>query len=938
MIKKALSLAMILIGVLGMNAQMQQPQLTPLPLNPKVKSGVLPNGLSYYILQNSEPKERANFYIAQKVGSTLETPEQLGLAHFLEHMAFNGTEHYPGKAMLNYLQSKGIRFGADINAYTSFDETVYNINNVPTTDQALMDSVLLVLADWSGSISLETAEINAERGVIQEEWRQRNDANTRAFTAILPEIYDEYQYEQMPIGKMEVVMNFDPDVLRAYYKKWYRPDLQGIVIVGDFDADAMETKVKELFSKIPMPENAAPRVYTQVSDNQKPIYTSFEDEELRNPMITVSFKSDKAPFEMRNTQEMFIMQNLLQSVIANLINNRLSEFANKPECAYAYAGVDFTDFYVSSTKASFDITIIPKKDSKSAMEEAMAHVAQACKTGFNASELKRVDDEIIAGYEKQYNERDKTKSEALGRELIRHFIENEPTPGIEAEYQLVKAVLPTIPVEAINSMLPMLLTPENQVIVELRPKKEGEGVLGEELAVGIVSNALNAQYEAYVDEVITDPLISALPAPGSVKATSEITPLGATEFTLSNGVKVVLKTTDFAADEILFNAFREGGLRTYNAADAINVNCIDDAFETAKMGPFDNTTLQKYLAGKKVSLSLGTNAYTQMLNGRTTVKDLPTLMELIYAAFTALTPDEKTFNVQLDQQKLMLENMSNNPQMVFFNRVTEDVYNHNPLFKQPTVEDLNKVNYPQVMKYVEEALSNAADYTFIFTGNVDAATLKPLLEQYIATLPAGAVKAPQVVTPIQIPTGDINDAFDFEMQNPSVWVYDVYSGSNLKSDIANDVLVSTTADVLDDIYLATLREEMGGTYGAQVGGDLNFNDNIWQIFYFVQTNHEQKADIIKRAHDEWLKLLAEGAKPETFNKVKEAMLKQYEINVRTNSYWSGNIRNFLRGHDFVTGHKAAIESMTLDKLNAFMKTLYTDKNRIQVIMTGVEKK
>ncbi len=345
MIRKAVGLVMALVGVFGIHAQAHQ--LTPLPLDPKVKHGVLPNGLNYYIMHNEMPKERANFYIAQKVGSTLETEEQLGLAHFLEHMAFNGTTHYPGKNMLNYLQSKGIRFGADINAYTAFDETVYNINNVPTTDKPLMDSVLLVLRDWSCDLLLEEAEIDAERGVIQEEWRQRNDASTRMYTQILPQIYKEYQYQQMPIGKMEIVMNFKPEALRAYYKKWYRPDQQGIVIVGDFDVDEMEKKVIEMFTSIPMPENAAPRVYPTVSDNEEPIYVTFSDPELRMPRTTISIKSEKVPFEYRNTQEIYINDDIVKMIIQNLINNRLADASHEPGCTYSQAGVYFGDFYVS---------------------------------------------------------------------------------------------------------------------------------------------------------------------------------------------------------------------------------------------------------------------------------------------------------------------------------------------------------------------------------------------------------------------------------------------------------------------------------------------------------------------------------------------------------------------------------------------------------------
>lgn len=411
MIRKVLSLVMLFAAFVCVNAQ------TPLPLNPKVKSGVLPNGLSYYIMHNEEPKERANFYIAQKVGSTLETEEQLGLAHFLEHMAFNGTKNYPGKSMLNYLQGKGIRFGADINAYTSFDETVYNINNVPTTDKNLMDSVLLVLHDWSGEILLEDAEIDAERGVIQEEWRSRNSADQRMYTAILPLIYDEYQYEQMPIGKMEVVMNFKPEVLRAYYKKWYRPDQQGIVIVGDFDADEMEKKVKDLFSTIPMPENAAPREYPHVSDNKEPIYASFTDPELRMPRTMISFKSEKVPFELRNTAEVYLNNDLLQNIIVMLINNRLQENALNPDCAYAGVAVMFGDFYVSKTKDSFDVVVIPKSGTEKAVAEVMAIVSRACKTGFMESELDRVKTELLSQYENLYNEREKTDNAAYANEL-----------------------------------------------------------------------------------------------------------------------------------------------------------------------------------------------------------------------------------------------------------------------------------------------------------------------------------------------------------------------------------------------------------------------------------------------------------------------------------------------------------------------------------------
>ena len=928
-----MSLVMAFAGLLSVSAQM--PQLTPLPLNPKVKHGVLPNGLSYYVMHNEEPKERANFYIAQKVGSTLETEEQLGLAHFLEHMAFNGTTNYPGKNMLNYLQSKGIRFGSDINAYTSFDETVYRIDNVPTTDKALMDSVLLVLHDWSGGILLEEAEIDAERGVIQEEWRQRNDSRTRMFTAILPQIYQEYQYQQMPIGKMEVVMNFKPEVLRAYYKKWYRPDQQGIVVVGDFDADEMEKKVIELFSKIPMPENAAPREYPTVADNEKPIYASFTDPEMQVGRTTISFKSEKVPFEMRNTQEIYLMNNLPQRIITDLIDTRLQDAAHEPGCTYTGAGVYFGDFYVSKTKDSFNVVVIPKGDTQAAVAEAMGIVARACKTGFTESEYDRVKDEILSQYEQLYNEREKTSNTSFGNELCRFFIDNEPAPGIEKEYEMVKQVLPMLPVQAINQMAQMILTDNNMVIVTTEPEKEGMKIVAEDVLVQTINDAMHAQYEAFVDEVITDPLIAQLPKPGSIKSVTTDKTIGADVFTLSNGVKVIVKPTDFSADEILFTAFREGGKRSFSTADAADVLLLGEVFETAKWGPFDSKTMRKYLAGKQVGLDFSIGNYTDLLDGSSTVKDLKTLMEMIYTAFTALGADETTYNVSAENIRVALENADKNPQVAFFKEVSKTRFPNNPLMYNPTVETVNAANYQKMYGMIQNALKNAADYTFIFTGNVDATTIRPLLEQYIATLPASKPGKVKNVTNLQGAQGDVKNEFTKSMQSPSTFVYDIFSDTNIPYNNTNSTMVEMAGDILDNIYTATLREEEGGTYGASVGAGMNPNDKTWYLIYFFQTNKEQQQTLIERAQVEMLKLFSEGANEEEFNKVKQAMLKQLEIQERTNKYWANNILSYERGFDMLTGARQTIENITLDQLNKFMKTLYNGKNRVQVIMEGV---
>lgn len=935
MFKKVLTSALMFVATFTALAQM--PQLSPLPLKPEVKTGQLPNGLTYYILHNEEPKQRANFYIAQKVGSTLETPEQLGLAHFLEHMAFNGTTHYPGKNLLDYLQSKGIRFGADINAYTAFDQTVYNIDNVPTTDAQLMDSVLLALRDWSCDILLAEDEIEAERGVIHSEWLQRNDANTRMLTAILPQIFDEYQYQQMPIGTMDVVLNFKPETLRAYYKKWYRPDQQGIVIVGDFDADAMEKKVIDMFSTVVMPENAAERTYPVVSDNVEPKVALFEDPELKVPVATISFKFDKVPAEFRNTVELYLQEDVLKDLFTMMINERLQEYSTRPECNYIQAGVYFGDFYVAKTKDSFNVACYAKGDVIKAMQDAISIVARACSTGFTDGELGRARDKMLSNIENAYAEREKTSSSSLAEELIDHFLDNDPMPGIEFEHMLLNQVLPTVPVQAFNELGAAIMQKENQVIVVAQPAGEGWQLPEKATVIETVAGALDATYEALEEQPITEPLISKLNKTGKIKSSAKDAELGLDILTLSNGVRVVIKPTDFSADQVLFTAYREGGKRAYAPAQAVDVNLMGDAFDYSKLGNYDVRTLQRYLAGKKIGLKYSVGNATNYLEGNSTVKDLPTLFELIYASFTAVGSDREMFDAMMDATKSMLANQQNDPGYIFSQHLNNARYAGNPMFATLTLADIDKANYDNMLALIKESTKNAADYTFIFTGNVDVETLRPLLEKYVASLPSS--KKPSKVmdkSSIAGAMGIVTDEWNQPMQAPSVRVFDVYTGDQLPYDIENQVKLQLVGDVLDMIYTATLREEEGGTYGAQCGAQLNPNSGQWQVLYTFQTNAEQKDKLITRANDELLAMLANGANPEYFAKAREAALKQLEINERSNEYWNANLLTWCRGWNIISGHKAALENLTLDGFNSFMRDLYNGKNRIQVIMNGVE--
>ncbi len=928
MAKKLLSLALTLICVLLANAQQ------PLPLNPEVRHGVLPNGLTYYILHNEQPKKRANFYIAQKVGSALETPEQYGLAHFLEHMAFNGTKNYPGDSMLRYLESKGIRFGADVNAYTDYEETVYNIDNVPTDNTILMDSVLLALRDWSCDLLLEDVEIDAERKVIQEEWRMRNDPSFRFRSAMAPKIFSEPQYQLTPIGTMDVVMNFPYNALRDYYHKWYRPDQQGIIVVGDFNADDMEKKVVEMFSDIPMPENAAPREYVRVSDNDKPLFFAFEDPELKNARVDFQIKYDKIPLEYQNTDVAFV-NSMMQNITADMINTRLYEHTLDADCKYANAGVYFVDMYPSKTKGIFNVAVIAKDDELGGFEDAFQIVVRACRTGFTQSELDRAIENVKSSYDKRFNERNNTNTSVLAKELINAFNDNVPAMGIKAERDFFNNFVTQIPLSAYNQALSKMITLDNQVILIQQQKKEGKALPTEQKTLALVNDVLNRQYEAYVDEAVTEPLIAQLPSKGKI-VKIEDGKFGTTEIYLFNGIKVIVKPTDYKDDEILFQAFMKGGKESYPLEDAANIQMLGDAFGLSNFGSFDSKTITRYLTGTNVKLEYGVGNFTNYFEGSSSVKDLPTLFELIYTSFTNINPNEENYNNSIARIIPQLEAAEKSPEFIFQTHKDNALYAGNPMTATITAHVLKKADYKRIFQLYKESVANPADFTFLFTGNIDMDALKPLLEQYIASLPTSKKEMRKVVAPINTADGEVIDNFTVEMSAPADWLYGFYSGTNVPNTIQNQVKTSLIGDIVKILYTETLREKEGGVYSPMVFSSYDVNNNKWNLVYFLQTNEEQSHRMLELANDIFIKLMKDGATSDQFNRVKGAMLSQYENSVRTNSYWHNNIRLYeLLGKDLITKHRSAIENLTLEDFNAFMRTLYDGSNRIQVNMHGV---
>ncbi len=917
----------------------EAPQMQQLPIDSNVRYGVLDNGLTYYVRHNEEPKNRAEFHIAQKVGSILENEDQRGLAHFLEHMAFNGTEHFPGKNMLNYLENNGIKFGVDINAYTGFDQTVYRISNVPTTNQGLVDSCLLVLYDWACAISLEDKEIDNERGVINEEWRTSSSAAQRTWEVTLPIMYEGCQYaNRLPIGTMDVVMNFSYQTLRDYYEKWYRPDQQGIIVVGDFDVDQMEQTVKELFGKIEMPENAAERIYYPVPDNEEPIFAFYKDKETQYTRIDIYMKHEPMPRELRGTINGAIAD-YMNGVVSMMFNERLNEITQKPNAPFIAGAIYDGDYFVAKTKDAF--TLIALAQDNKTIDAAKGVLREALRVdrhGFTASEYDRARISLLADYENKFKERNNRKSINYAEEYINHFTDGGYIPGIEMEYQMLQALAPQISVDMINEYVKSLINTENNLVISLTgPDKEGVTYPTKEEVLATIEEVKQEEIAAYVDKVSNEPLIANEPVAGSVKKEAPGKKFGTTEWTLSNGVKVVLKHTDFKSDEIKMQAVSHGGTSLYPHPDyqlAKNLNSVAEIVSLGGLGKFSNTDLQKALAGKIAYANFAMGESMEQVTAGCAPKDLETMMQLVYLTFTDIHRDDEAVAAWKEQMKAVLANSENNPQFIFSDSLQATLYNHNPMRKQLRAEDIDLIDYDLCLNIAKERLANAADYTFIFVGNFDTETLKPLVEKYIASLPVSK-KRDKVGDLISVQEGIITNDFTTPMQTPKSTVYAIYSGK-LKYNLRNYIMMGMLKDVMDIVYTETIREEEGGTYGVGTSSNLSPTNDSWLFLFGFDTNPQDKERLAKRAHAELQKVITEGVREKDFAKVKEYLLKRYAQNVNENGYWMSSIKNNEMGYgDIHSEYEEILNNLTIAELKKFTRKVFKGKNLIEVIMTGV---
>ena len=917
----------------------QQMQFPPLPVDKNVRIGQLDNGLTYYIRHNKLPENRAEFYIAQKVGSILEEPQQRGLAHFLEHMAFNGTKNFPGDdkglGVIPWCETVGIKFGTNLNAYTSIDETVYNISNAPLDRTGVLDSCLLILHDWSNYILLKDDEIDKERGVIREEWRSRNSGMLRVYTDLLPTIYQGDKYADcMPIGSIDVINNFPYKDIRDYYHKWYRPDLQGIVIVGDIDVDTVEAKLKAVFADVQKPVNPAERTYYPVTDNKEPIVAIGTDKEVDDPSIEIYFKQDATPDSEKNNVG-YLASQYMTSMISSMLNARLSELVQSANPPFTRASSYYSDFFVAKTKEAFALSASSKADGiETALKTLLQETERARRFGFTESEYARARANYLQSLESAYNEREKTKHGSYVREYVQNFLNGEPIPGIEAEYAMMNQLAPNIPLQAMNMVMQQLVPDSNQVVIIAGPAKESLKYPTKEEVINLLKGMKDLDLQAYVDKVSDEPLMKEAPKGGKIISGKEGDIYGSTKLVLSNGVTVYVKKTDFKADEIRMKGTSLGGKSIFPDKDALNFAVMDNVIAVGGLGNFSQVDLTKVLAGKKVSVNAGLGATTENVFGTCSPKDFETMMQLTYLTFTAPRKDAEAFESFKNRMKAQLESAQANPLSSINDSLQKAMYNNHPRVVMMKPEMVDQIDYDRILEMYNDRFKDASDFTFYFVGNIDLETAKPLIAEYLGALPAINRKETFKDTKMSIRKGVYKNEYAKEQQTPTATIVFLYSGK-APYTLKNDILLSFATQVLDMVYTEEVREKEGGTYGVNCFGDLQKYPKEQLLLQIVfQTDPAKKDKLAGIVVDELKKLAAEGPSDVHLQKVKEYMLKKYADNQKENGYWMNNLNDyFYYGMDMTEGYTDIVNSITAKDIQKFVSDLLKQGNEIEVTMT-----
>jgi len=912
------------------------------PVDENVRVGKLENGLTYYLRYNNWPEDRADFYIAQRVGSIQEEENQRGLAHFLEHMCFNGTEHFPANSIISYCESIGVKFGTDLNAYTSTDETVYRICNVPTDNQASLDSCLLILSDWSHGLLLEDKEIDKERGVIKSEWRMRSGASYRLLEKCAPKILAGSRYgHRMPIGLMSVIDGFAYKDLRDYYHKWYNPSNQAIVIVGNIDIDYTEGLIKKLFGSVEMPKNAGQIVKYDVPDNDEIICAVATDVEHSGSTLSVYFKHDGLSDEEMNT-EAFFKNDYVSSMVRFMMNDRLSDIARTKQSPFSAASFHNGNFSVSKAKEAFSLNAIAKKgcleQAARVIGEEMSRVLQH---GFTQSEYDRAAKRVRALVDDYYANRERRENYELSQEYIRNFLSGEPIPSVETYMEIIKRVEQNTTLQDANQFVRDNVAENNRnvVITAFCKQSEDETLPTEEALVAAFKAGRAAQVEPYVDTEVHGALLTEAPTAGSIVAEEQLDKFDAKLWTLSNGAKVYLRHSSSKPNEISISATSPGGYsQSYTPERASTLRMMNELISISGWGNYTKEQLKKLLVGTTASARTYVNLTEEGVMASSSPADIATAMQLLHLKVTSITADDVAFDNMISSTRTRIENQSANPKQEMADSIFRYVYSHHPLAAKITAAELSEVDYHDALEIYKDRFADASDFAFYITGNYDETVLRQLVEQYIASLPSlRRVEKPKDVG-YHYATKYSHTEFSREMESPQSVVY-VYRTGDVEYNPRNVILAQTLGSLMMNIYRKEIREEKGWAYSIRshcsIVADINGDDTPkinFPVNCPIQPGHEKEC--LQIVNDRLREVGMHGVADEELENVKRYAIKSAREGLESNSYWSSVLKLYHKfGLDFYNGYIDTYSSITNQDIKDFVNNVVLKGVNFELIMT-----
>ena len=933
---KSLLAAMLLMMAYAF-AQAQGDPTAPLPNDESVLHGVLENGMTYYIKSNQEPKERASFYMIQDVGALLEEDDQNGLAHFLEHMAFNGTKHFEGKGIINTLEKHGVAFGKNINAGTGQDQTVYMLMDVPVNKPGLLDTCLLILNDWSNYLLLTEEEIDAERGVIKEEWRTSRTPQWRMQQGSMPYVYPDSKYaERDVIGSLDVIENFEYDALRDFYHKWYRTDLQAIAVVGDFDAEEMEQKVIDLFSKIPAVVDPAPRPIFEIPDHEDIKFGVVTDKEAAQTRIQflIRHKTDGIkPESVMDHREEYIRE-----LYGAMMSQRFNELLQKGDPPFVFGGAFYGDFVRGYE--IFGMVLAPKPNEEAlGLEAILTEVERANRYGFTESELERAKADILTAWEKKYNERDKISNDDYMWDYIGHYMNKDAYLSAETGYMLVQGLLPTITTADFNPRMEAWFHDKNRSLVITGQEGEGHVHLTREEAKAIFEKVAAAEIEPYEEEALAESLVSTELVPSTIVSTQKLEVFDAIEWTLENGAKVIYKHADFEKDEVSIRAFSPGGASLYEDQDVPSADMLTGLTSFYGLGEFDATSLQKMLAGKQVELYMSLGELNEGLSGQSTPRDLETMMQLLYLSFNEPRFDEEAHAAIMSRYRGLVENLGNNPQKIMGDSLNLILSDHHPRTRIFDMDYLEDIEYATLEKIYRERFTDADDFFFVIVGNLDEDELKPLVQQYMGAIPKLERTETWIDRGVREPDGVVEKTIPMELETPKANV-NVIINKPMEYNPKNRLVLTVVEGILDIRYLESVREDEGGTYGVRVNGTLarlpQGKATLRMSFDCDPEKMEKLKAIIYKEIEE---MVANGPRQEDLDKVLENLLKEREQSKEHNAYYLNAIYSYyVTGINFddPVNYEDLIRGLTVKDVQEVMQAFYQDPNVVDVVFVPSE--